>query len=233
MSKAYCIIGNSAGGIAAIESIRQADPDGKIINISREPHRPYSRCLLSYYLAGSIGKDRLWIRPGDYYKNYNVQPYLNTIVEEIDLKNKKLRINKDGTKETVAYDKLLLATGAIAKGVGVKGEDKKGVFVLRTLDDADGMLSMMDSVKDVAVLGGGLIGMRAAYALKKRNKNVNVLVKSGHIFSQMLDHEAADILRKHLEANGVKITTGVEAKEICGNGAAKGVILDNNTQIPA
>ena len=75
--------------------------------------------------------------------------------------------------------------------------------------------------------------MRAAYALKKRNKNVNVLVKSGHIFSQMLDHEAADILRKHLEANGVKITTGVEAKEICGNGAAKGVILDNNTQIPA
>ena len=233
VNKTHCVIGNSAAGLAAIESIRQIDQDAKIINISQEPHRPYSRCLLSYYLAGAINKDRLWIRPEDYYKRCNVKPYLNTVVEEIDIKNKKIKIKQDKKTEAIIYDKLLLATGASAKGVGIKGEDKKGVFVLRTLDDADKMLGMTETVSDVAILGGGLIGIRAAYALKKRNKNIKVLVKSSHIFSQMLDYEAADILRRHLEDNGIEIITGVEAKEICGNGRVSSIILDNNTQIPA
>lgn len=231
-SGVYCIIGNSAAGLAAIDSVRQVDPAGTIINISQEPHRPYSRCLLSYYLAGAINKDRLWIRPEDYYQRCSVRSYLGAVVEEIDIKNKAVKITCDKKTESVIYDKLLVATGAKAKGVGIKGEDKKGVFVLRTLDDADRILSMLGGASDIAILGGGLIGMRAACALKKRNKNVRVLVKSSHIFSQMLDFQAADILRKHLEGNGVKISTGVEAKEICGNGSVRGVILDDGTELP-
>lgn len=235
-SKTYVIIGNSAAGLSAIESIRHIDKESKIINISKELHRPYSRCLLSYYLAGSINKDRLWIRKDDYYKEYNVEPFLGAVVEEVDIKNKKISATKIGghnkKTESIVFDKLLFAAGASPKGVGIKGEDKSGVFVLRTLDDAEKMLTMLDGVRDVAVLGGGLIGMRAACALRKRNKNVNVFVKSSHIFSQMLDNESADILRRHLENNGIKINTGVEAKEICGNGAVNSLILDNGSKIP-
>src|SRR3989338_10747221 len=88
--KVYAIIGNSAAGLAAIESIRRIDKRSKIINISNEPHRPYSRCLLSYYLAGQYGKDILWIRPEDYYEKYDVEPLLNTTVAGIDIKNRTL-----------------------------------------------------------------------------------------------------------------------------------------------
>ena len=231
--KTYVIIGNSAAGLSAIEAIRQVDTASKIINISRELHRPYSRCLLSYYLAGAINKDRLWIRPEDYYKAYNVETLLGTSVNKIDVKNKTVRALTANKEQSINYDKLLLAAGADPKGVDVAGRDKKGVFFLRTLNDADAMLAMMDEVKDVAILGGGLIGLRAAYSLRKRNKNVQVFVTSSHIFSQMLDPEAADMLRRHLENNGIKILTGTSAKEIAGKTAVSGVVLDDKREFPA
>lgn len=232
-SKTFVIIGNSAAGLGAIESIRSVDKDSKIINISREPYRPYSRCVLSYYLAGVVDKDRLWIRPENYYKDFDVSPLLNTVVEDIDTKNKKLKLKTQKLKKQISYDKLLFATGANPKKVDIKGSDKKGVFYLRTIDDVEGMLSIINEVKDVAILGGGLIGVRVAQSLTKRNKNVNVVVKSSHIFSQMLDNESADILRRHLENNGIKIYTGRDTKEICGNGKINSIILDDNTKLAA
>ena len=76
----FVIIGNSASGLACIEAIREKDKTSKIINISQESHPPYSRCLLSYYLAGLIGKERLWIRPENYYKDLNAEAILGTEV---------------------------------------------------------------------------------------------------------------------------------------------------------
>ncbi len=227
-NNAYVIIGNSASGLAAIESVRRIDKTSNIINISKEPHRPYSRCLLSYYLAGQYNKDILWIRHEDYYKKYNVEGLLNTTVAGVDVKNRALAIA--GNKK-ISFDKLLIATGASAKSVDIKGADKRGVFVLRTLEDAQGILNMLPSVKKACILGGGLIGMRAAYALKKRGINVHVIVKSSHIFSQMLDAEAADMMRQHLETNGIEISTGLEAKEILGKDSVEHLVLDDGNRL--
>src|SRR3990167_3776866 len=139
--KVYAIIGNSAAGLSAIESIRRVDKSAKIVNISKEPHRPYSRCLLSYYLAGQYDKDILWIRSEDYYKKYDVESLLNTTVEKVDGKKKIVTV---GGNKKIDFDKLLIATGASAKSINIKGADKKGVFVLRTLEDAAGILDMLD-----------------------------------------------------------------------------------------
>lgn len=224
----YAIIGNSAAGLAAIESIRRVDQSSKIVNISSQPQRPYSRCLLSYYLSGQYDKDILYIRPEDYYKKYDTEVLLNTAVTGADIKNKTLEISG---KKKISFDKLLIATGASAKFVNIKGADKKGVFVLRTLEDADGILGMLPNVKEACILGGGLIGLRAAYALKRRGAGVHVIVKSEHIFSQMLDAEAADIMRQHLEINGIEISTGLEAVEISGKDSVDGVILDDGNRL--
>ena len=227
-NNSYVVIGNSAAGLSAIESIRRVDKSSKIINISKEPHRPYSRCLLSYYLAGQYDKDILWIRPEDYYKKYDVEALLNTAVEKVDSKNNVITA---GGNKKIDFDKLLIATGASAKLIKIKGADKKGVFVLRTLEDAAGILDMLGRVKKACVLGGGLIGIRAAYALKKRGVNVHVIVKSPHIFSQMLDAEAADMMRQHLESNGIEISTGLEAKEILGKDSVGGILLDDGNSL--
>ncbi len=227
-NKIYAIIGNSAAGLAAIESIRRVDQSSKIINISDQPQRPYSRCLLSYYLAGQYDRDILYVRPEDYYKKYDTESLLNTAVTGADIKNRTLEVSG---KKKISFDKLLIATGASAKSVNIKGADKKGVFVLRTLKDADGILEMLPNVKKACILGGGLIGLRAAYALKRRGVDVHTIVKSRHIFSQMLDTEAADIMRQHLEVNGIEISTGLEATEISGKDSVDGVILDDGNRI--
>ncbi|MFH0838885.1 MAG: FAD-dependent oxidoreductase [Candidatus Omnitrophota bacterium] len=226
--RTFVVIGNSASGLACIEAIRGIDKDSPIINISKEPCRPYSRCLLSYYLAGMIPKERLWIRKENYYKELNAQPLLDTEVLSIDEKERKLELS---SKKTVTYDKLLIATGASSKKISVKGADKKGVFCLRTMEDADGILSMLKEVKSVVILGGGLIGMRAAYSLKKQHKDVHVVVKSSHIFSQMLDYESADMIKSILGHNGIEISTGLEAVEIAGGEKVEGVVLDDGNRL--
>ena len=229
MKKTFVIIGNSAAGLACIEAIREEDNASEIINISKEPHRPYSRCLLTYYLAGSIGKDRLWIRPEAYYKDFNVKAFIGTEVVSIDEKKGSIELSNG---KAIGYDKLLFATGASSKTLDVKGIERKGVFYLRTLDDTEHMLSMLGEVKDAAILGGGLIGLRAASSLKKRGKNVTVVVKSGHILSQILDVESADMMKRHLEKNGIRILTGLEAQEICGKDSAVGsVLLDDASSL--
>lgn len=228
-NKTFVIIGNSAAGLACIEAIREEDNVSEIINISKEPHRPYSRCLLTYYLAGSIGKDRLWIRPEKYYEEFKVKPFLGTEAVYIDEKNRKVELS-DG--KTIDYDKLLFAAGASSKTIDIKGVERKGVFYLRTIDDTEGMLSMLGEVKDATVLGGGLIGLRAALSLKKRGKNVTVIVKSSHILSQILDVESADMVRRHLEKNGIHILTGLASIEICGKGdTVESILLDDGTRL--
>lgn len=228
-NKTFVVIGNSAAGISCIEAIRGLDKDSRVINISRESYpRPYSRCLLSYYLAGAIEKERLWIRPENFYKDLDVEPVLGSEVVSIDEKKKRITLS---SKKAIDYDKLLFATGASAKRLSIKGIDKKGVFYLRTLEDAEGILSMLNKVKEVSVLGGGLIGMRAAYSLKKQNKKIRVIVKSSHIFSQMLDYESADMLKKQLESNSIKIHTGLEAVEILGKDRVEGILLDDGNKL--
>lgn len=227
-NKTFVVIGNSAAGLACIEAIREVDSDSKIINISQEARRPYSRCLLSYYLAGAIDADRLWIRSKDYYKELNVEPLLKTEVTAIDVKNKSVKAS--GGK-TINYDYLLFGSGGSPKKVDLKGIDKKGVFYLRTLDDADGIRAMLKDVKDVAVLGGGLIGLRAAYSLSRQGKKVHVIVKSSHVFSQILDFESADMIGQQLQNNGIDIRTGLAAVEILGKEKVGGVLLDDGSKL--
>lgn len=225
----YVVIGNSAAGISAMEAIRNIDSASKIINISKESTiRPYSRCLLSYYLAGAMGKERLWIRDKNFYNGLNIDTRIGTEAISIDAKNKKIKLSD---KETIDYDKLLFAAGAEAKKIAIKGIDKKGVFYLRTIEDAEGILAILKDVKKVCILGGGLVGMRVAYSLSRQGKSVQVVVKSKHIFSQMLDFESSDMIRRHLESNGIAIYTTVEAVEILGKGKVDGVILDDGNKL--
>ena len=227
-SNTIVVIGNSTAGLSAIDTIRQYDKRSRIVMISKEPHRPYSRCLLSYYLAGEIGKDRIWIRQKDYYKRNGIEPITGVEVESIDPSKNKIGLS--GGKK-VSYDRLLIASGAAAKFAKITGVDKKGVFVLRTLDDAQDIIAMLPGVKRVAVLGGGLIGMKAAYALSRRRLKVHVIVKSSHIFSQMLDRESSDIMREHLVKNGIEISTGLEAVRIDGDERVKGIELDDGNRL--
>lgn len=223
----YVIIGSSAAGISAVEAIRAKDKDSKIIVISDEKKPLYSRCLISYLLAGTIDEKKIWYRKDSFFKNNKVNALLGIKAREINVKKKEILLDN---KEKVKFDRLLIATGASPKLENIPGIDKKGVFPLRTIEHTIEIQAMLDKVKSVAVLGGGLIGLRAAYALKTRGKDVNVFVKSGSILSQIVDKDAASLMQKRIEEKGIKIFTGVAAKEITGDKSVKGVALDNGSK---
>lgn len=223
----YVIIGSSAAGISAIEAIRTKDKTSKIIVVSDEKKPLYSRCLISYLLAGTIDEKKIWYRKDSFFKANKVEALLGIKAEEINIKKKEISLSN---KEKIKFDKLLIATGASPKLEDIPGIDKKGVFPLRTIKHAIEIQAMLDKVKSAAILGGGLIGLRAAYALKNRGKETSIFVKSSSILSQIIDKDAAGIMQRRIEEKGIKIFTGVAAKEVAGSKSVDGVVLDNGSK---
>ncbi len=221
----YVIIGNSAAGIAAVEAIRHRDKDSKVIVISEEGYSAYCRCLISYFLAGEVKEEKLLYRPENFYKENSVELYLNKKVARVDPKKNRV-ICED--KTIFNYDALLIATGSKPKlPENIKGIKKTGVFGFRTLKDAQAINGQAPVVKTACVLGGGLVGLKAAYALKKRGIEVKVIIKSGQVLSQMLDKEAAVIVQKVLEENGIELYFDQDVAEIIGEGELRAVKLDS------
>jgi len=222
--KQYIIIGNSAAGIAAIEAIRLRDKTAKVLVFSDEDYPAYCRCLISYYLAGEVKEDKILYRPESFYKENNVELLLNKKVLRVDPKKNRI-ILEDKTQ--FDYDAALIATGASPKFPEVKGIKKKGVFGFRTIKDTKDISGLLPVTKAACVLGGGLIGLKAAYGLKKKNIDVKVIIKSRQVLSQMLDFQAAGFVQRRLEANGIEIILGQDVTEIIGNGDIKAIKLDS------
>lgn len=222
--KQFVIIGNSAAGISAVEAIRFRDKQSKITVISDEDYLAYCRCLISYYLAGEVKEDKILYRPETFYKENNIELLLNKKVSRVD-PNKSKVILEDKTQ--LGYDSLLIATGASPKFPSTPGIKKRGVFGFRTIKDVKEISGLLPVTKSACVMGGGLIGLKAAYGLKKKNLEVKVVIKSKQVLSQMLDFEAASFVQKRLEENGIEILTGQDVVEIIGNGDIKAVKLDS------
>ncbi|MBI5573941.1 MAG: NAD(P)/FAD-dependent oxidoreductase [Elusimicrobia bacterium] len=237
----YLIIGASAAGISCVEAIRSIDMEGKITVVSDENYPVYSRCMLSYYLAGIIPEGKLKYREDDFYRKFNVNAIIGKKVDAVMSSDKKVKLS-DGS--VLTFDKLLIATGSRSKMEKIPGIEKEGVFGLRNIDDARKIEKRLQNSKAAVMLGGGLIGLRAAYALHKRGIKVTVVVKSKHVLSQMLDEEGAKFIQDKIEKEGIKVLTGLAAKEILGNkcsprihsgvseaNSVSGVVLENGEKI--
>ncbi len=223
--KNFVIIGNSAAGTSAVEAIREKDTDSKITIVSDEDYNSYYRCLISYFLAGEIPQEKLVHRPEDFYKENNLNLILNKQVIKVDPRKNRIVLED---KTLINYDVLLIATGVSAKfPAGLKGLKKAGVFGFRTINDVRGILNLTAVSSSSCVLGGGLIGLNAAYGLVKRHQELKVIVKSRYILSRMLDERAAGLFMSRFRDSGIEIMTQGDIIEILGNGDLKAVKLDS------
>jgi NADPH-dependent 2,4-dienoyl-CoA reductase/sulfur reductase-like enzyme len=224
----YVIVGGSAAGISAVEAIRSQDKEGRITLVSDEKFPLYSRCLITYFLAGKLAEDKLKYRSSDFYAKEKAEALNGVRAKRLSPEKRKLIL--DNGKE-ITYDKLLIATGASPQMVEVPGSDKEGILGLRTYRDAQLINGRLDKVNRVSILGGGLIGLRAAYALHARNKQVKVIVKSNQVLSQMLDKGAADFVRRKIEQKGIEVMTGLAAVEFLGGKEVTGLVLDDGRRL--
>lgn len=218
----YAIIGSSAAGIGACEGIREVDQEGSIAIISYEELPPYSRCMISYYIAGKVDKDGILFKSKDFYEKMSATPILGEKVVDIDPDNNSLTL--EGGRE-IGFEKLVIATGSSAVVYDMPGHDLENVMVLRDFEDAKAISKITASGKKAAVLGGGLVGLKAADALKARGIEVWVLITSPQVMSQTMDMEGAAILEKQLRENGINVMTETSVAEIRGSRKVESIKL--------
>ena len=159
----YVIIGNSVAAVGAIRSIRSIDPQGNIIVISRERHIAYGRPLISYLLGGLVTEKRMAYLPEDFYEKNQVNLILNSEVVGLNAEKKQVKL---AGGDSVPYDRLLIATGGdpfVPPIEGLAGKDN--VFTFTTWDDANKLKGISHDINRVVVIGGGLIGLKAAEGL--------------------------------------------------------------------
>jgi len=228
----YVIIGNSATGVGAAESIRAADKSATITIIGDEPHHVYSRPLISHYIAGEVAADEMRYRPADFYTRRNIETRLGTRAESLNVDAHAVTL-ADG--KALHYDKLLIATGSIQKFPPVKGREHPGVFDFWTRAHAEAIRERIraKSARVAVVIGAGLVGIQAAYGLRGAGLNVVLVELLPAILSRILDTPAAAYAQAILEQGGVRVLTGRSVAEILGTAdeGVTGVVLDNGEKI--
>ena len=232
MSK-YVIIGGSAGGIGAVEAIREVDPVGELTVISEEPFPQYSRPMISEYVSREATLENMKYRGDQFWKKHNVQALTGRRATNIDFTKKQVEL--DGG-DKVDFEKLLIATGGRPFVPRMEGEDKDGVFTFTGLSSAENLESKLENSRSAVVIGGGLIGFSATEALMKRGIKVTLVELKKQILSLVLDEKASDIAEKVVREAGVTVITGQTVQQIVGSkdneDAVGGVIMTDGTVIP-
>lgn len=200
------VIGNSAAGLSALESLRRHDRAATVTVVSGEGARPYSRVLLPYYVRGRIPGSDVFIRPEDYYERLDAKAVFGEVVERVDPEDHEVRL-RDG--RGIRYDRLLVATGSRAAAPPIEGLEGPGVQGFWTLEDAVRLDRDLRPGARLMVLGAGFVALQAAWAAHRRGAAVTVVELEGRILPRVLDEEAASLLRRRIEAAGVQIATGV------------------------
>jgi NAD(P)H-nitrite reductase large subunit len=228
----YLIIGNSAGGIAAAEAIREVDREGAVTMVSEEPYFAYSRPLISEYLAGERSLDSMLLRPVDFYERNKIEALLGIRAARVDFGRKLVEL-EDGRK--LAWRKLLLATGGAPIVPKLKGSHRKGVFTFTTLADAERIGQAVNRGDTLVVIGGGLIGVSLAQALVHRGVAVVMVELMDRLLATALDAEASRLVEEALRGKHIEIILGQTVKEIVGRPEdgrrVGGVILEDGRKV--
>ncbi|HLN38597.1 MAG TPA: FAD-dependent oxidoreductase [Xanthobacteraceae bacterium] len=200
------IVGGGAAGFAAAEMLRRRGFGGSIVMVSNDAAPPVDRPNLSKdYLAGSAPEDWLPLRPDDFYGQSKIDLRLNTEVTAIDAKQHQIRC-ANGT--SLAYDRLLLATGAEPVRLPVPAADLPHVHTLRSLADCRAIIADAKSAKRVLVIGASFIGLEAAAALRSRGLEVHVVAPEARPMERVLGPQLGDFIRALHEEHGVVFHLG-------------------------
>lgn len=225
----YVIIGNGIAGLSAAEEIRKNDKNGRIIIISEEEYLTYNRVKLSHFISKkeySI-KDLL-VHDENWYIERKIEVLLDTKVTLIDTQTKEV-ITDNGEK--IEYNHLLIANGSSPFIPPINGAHKEGVFALRTVNNLSQIQKYVQKCKTVSVIGGGLLGLEAAWALNQLGKKVNIIEFSPYLLPRQLDEELGKYLQDELVKEGLNFYFNAAAEEIRGEKAASGIKLKDGRTI--
>lgn len=229
-SNLYAILGNGAAGFNAAKAIRERDKTGGVYIISNEEYPSYNRPMLTKSLVAGLDADQIAIQDASWYEENNVVQILGRQVTSIDTEEKEIH-TEDGAK--FKYTKLIYALGSECFIPPITGADKPEVVAIRRLSDTQKVTELLEKTKEAVVIGGGVLGLEAAWELKKAHCKVTVLELAPRLMGRQLDAGAGEMLKSIGEGQGIAIHTGVQISAIEGEEHVTGVRLGDGTVIPA
>ena len=226
----HLIIGNGVAGTTAAENIRKLDNTGKITIVTEESTPFYYRMRLPDFIAGDLTEDKLGAKKDQWYKDQGIELKLETPIQGA-VPGKKAVTTQSGSE--LPYDRLLIATGSRSFIPPMKGSDKKGVFALRTIQDARDIIAWAKNIQKVVLIGGGLLGLEAGNALRKLGKKLTVVEFFPRLLPRQLDVTGGGRLQKIMEGMGFSFRLGAKTQEIKGEDRVSGVLLEGGELLPA
>ena len=211
MNKRILIVGGVAGGASVAARVRRIDGDAEVIMFDKGPHVSFSNCALPYHLSGVVenSQDLVLMSPEKFKKQYNIEARVNSEVVRIDRDSKKITVRDltNGEDYEEAYDKLVLSPGASPiLPRSIEGIDSQHVFTVRNVVDIERISKYIQEqdVQDVAVVGGGFIGVEVAENLRLAGRNVSLIEAQDQIMMPF-DYDMAQILHKELMDRGINL----------------------------
>lgn len=224
------VVGNGLAGTIASKTLRELNPDAEIVIFAEEKYLYYPRPNLIEYLAGNISRENLFAFSEEWFENHSLSIHLGKPVKKLLPESQQVELEGG---ETESYDFLLLANGASSWVPPIQGADKEGVFTLRTLDDANAIIQRIEDHPDVVIIGGGLLGLEIARAIRTRGSSVQVVEFFPRLLPRQLDTEGASVLQSKIEDMGIKVQLGIVTEEILGEGSVEGLKFKSGEELGA
>lgn len=225
------IVGAGMAAARLVEELLSLEPARYAIRvIGDEAHSFYNRVLLSSVLANEVALDNIELKPIQWWRDAGIEVMNKCKAARIDVERRNVEL-ESGDK--VHYTKLVLATGSCAIRLPIDGANLDGVFTFRDVKDVEALAQLGAAQKKVAVVGGGLLGLEAAYGLAKRGAAVTLVHVMDRLMERQLDESAGALLARLAEAKGVRIVLNANATKIVGERRIEGLWLADGSTIDA
>jgi nitrite reductase [NAD(P)H] large subunit len=231
MSEPLIVIGNGMAAARLVDELaRRALGRYAVAVIGEEPRLAYNRVLLSALLADEVGFDDIELRPARWWRDRGVTLRYGVRATAVDAAARNVTL-AGGAR--LSFSKLVFATGSQPIKPDIPGMNLPGVLTFRDVDDVNAIAASKAAGTRVVVIGGGLLGLEAAYGLAKAGARVTLLHLMDRLMERQLDHRAALMLQRAVEARGIAVRLQAQTARIVGNGRVEGVELRDGTTIAA
>jgi NADPH-dependent 2,4-dienoyl-CoA reductase/sulfur reductase-like enzyme len=229
-STKYLILGGGmVAGYAAKELAGRGLTSGELLIISADDALPYERPPLSKgFLSGKESEAGILINNPEWYRQQGVHVRLQTVIETVDLQNKRLHATSG---ETFGFETLVIATGARARKLDCPGNDLQNVFYLRSLDDARKIRASAESCKQAVVLGGGFIGMEVAAVLAQKNIETTLILREDRVWSRVFTAPMSEFFERYYISRGVQLLKRESVVRLEGKDRVRAAVLSSGRKI--
>ena len=225
----YLILGGGIAALEAAKAIRERDQTGGITMISDEAYLPYNRPMLTKAMLSDLTDEQMLVEPASWYEENHISVVLETKVTAISPAEKKVSVSGKAGSFDLVYDKLIYALGAYCFVPPFKGAEDPKVLSIRTIDDVRKVHALLPEVTDAVVIGGGVLGLEAAWALKKGKCNVTVIEHAPKLMERQLNPAASEVLEGIIRSAGVEVFPSSDTAEI----TEAGITLTDGRKLPA